>query len=342
MALKVWAGSSAWLEDHASDRNVALTRQRSPVQIRSGPPFDEPTTVSNSTYSGQIAVHALWMQKEGYRRSTILSAVCCLKSVARKANLLDPESVKRYLGAVQQSEGRKEAVVIRVARLYRQKGITWTQPRYHRVDRLPWIPTEQEVNLLIGGMGKKTATFLQLLKETGVRPGEAWALTWKDIDPEKRTVTVTPEKNSNPRCLKLTEQALSMIDRLKKGPYIFHETKSDPIIGLLYFRRGYERRRKHLAERLQNPRLQLISFKTLRHYKATMEYHKTKDILHVMQLLGHKNIRNTLVYTHLVNWESDGFVSKVAIDQKEITELIENGFEFVLQKDGLAYFRKRK
>jgi len=73
-----------------------------------------------------------------------------------------------------------------------------------------------------------------------------------------------------------------------------------------------------------------------------MECHKTKDILHVMQLLGHKNIRNILVYTHLVNWEPDEFVSKVASNQKEVTELIEAGFEFVLQKEGLAYFRKRK
>jgi hypothetical protein len=61
-----------------------------------------------------------------------------------------------------------------------------------------------------------------------------------------------------------------------------------------------------------------------------------------MQLPGHKNIRNTLVYTHLVNWEADDFVSKVATTQKEKAELIEAGSEFILQKDGLAYFRKRK
>jgi integrase len=125
--------------------------------------------------SGEIISHALWLQKEGYRRSTILSAVSCLKSVAKKANLLDPESVKRYLGAVSLTESRKEAITVRLSRFYRQKGITWNPPRYRRVERLPSIPTEEEVNLLIGGMGKKTATFLQLLKETGMRPGEAWA-----------------------------------------------------------------------------------------------------------------------------------------------------------------------
>jgi len=31
-----------------------------------------------------------------------------------------------------------------------------------------------------------------------------------------------------------------------------------------------------------------------------MEYHKTKDILHVKRVLGHKRIENTMVYTHLV------------------------------------------
>ena len=65
-----------------------------------------------------------------------------------------------------------------------------------------------------------------------------------------------------------------------------------------------------------------------------MEYHKTKDILHVMQLLGHKNIRNTLVYTHLVNWKSDDYVCKVGKFVKEASELIESGFDYVTEVDG--------
>jgi integrase len=192
-------------------------------------------------------------------------------------------------------------------------------------------------------MGKKTTAFLQLLKETGMRPGEAWALQWKDLDSAGRIVSVTPEKNSNPRCLKISERLLSMIGCLpKSGTYLFHEAKADPMLGLLYFRRGYERRRRRLAERLQNPRIGLISFKTMRHYKATMEYHKTKDILHVMQLLGHKNIRNTLVYTHLVNFESDDYVCKVAKTVEEAKALVESGFDYVTEIEGYNVFRKRK
>jgi len=73
-----------------------------------------------------------------------------------------------------------------------------------------------------------------------------------------------------------------------------------------------------------------------------MEYHKTKDILHVMQLLGHKDIRNTLVYTHLVNFETDEWICKVASTKEERTRLIEAGFAFVAKENTQWYFRKRK
>jgi hypothetical protein len=82
---------------------------------------------------------------------------------------------------------------------------------------------------------------------------------------------------------------------------------------------------------------------TLRHWKATMEYHRTKDILYVMQLLGHKNIKNTLLYTQLVKFkENDEFICKVARTPNEIKELIEAGFEYICDSDGLKFFRKRK
>jgi hypothetical protein len=43
-----------------------------------------------------------------------------------------------------------------------------------------------------------------------------------------------------------------------------------------------------------------------------MEYAKTKDILYVMQLLGHKKIENTFKYTQLVNFKNDEYMCKVA------------------------------
>jgi hypothetical protein len=54
-----------------------------------------------------------------------------------------------------------------------------------------------------------------------------------------------------------------------------------------------------------------------------MEYHRTKDTLHIMRMLGHRNINNTLKYTQLINTEDDEFVSKVANTVEQARGLIE-------------------
>jgi len=77
-----------------------------------------------------------------------------------------------------------------------------------------------------------------------------------------------------------------------------------------------------------------------------MEYHKTKDILHVMRLLGHRKIDNTMIYINLENALfqaiDEEYQVKVAETSEEIKGLLEVGFEYVCEKDGLVYFKKRK
>jgi len=73
-----------------------------------------------------------------------------------------------------------------------------------------------------------------------------------------------------------------------------------------------------------------------------MEYARTKDILYVKELLGHKSIQSTLIYTHLVKFESDEYHSAVARTVEEACRLIEAGFEYVHNFDGVKLFRKRK
>jgi hypothetical protein len=73
-----------------------------------------------------------------------------------------------------------------------------------------------------------------------------------------------------------------------------------------------------------------------------MEYHRTKDIQHVMQLLGHKSIKNTLVYTHLIDFGGDEFVCKVAKNVGEAKTLVESGFDYVTDIESMKLFRKRK
>jgi integrase len=292
---------------------------------------------------GMIISYGLWAKRKGCRPSTVEASVRALKSIARHTDLRDHEHVREYLANANCSESRKERLVIDLLRFYGFKGVRFEPPRYRRVQRLPFIPQESEVDQLIAGMGKKTACFLQLLKETGIRPGEAWQLQWTDVDFERAAVNILPEKDSNPRLLKVSHKLLGMLNTLPtQYDHIFRNPKIDLLRSMDRFRSNYFRRRRNLAERLSNPRIGKISFKTLRHFKATMFYRSTKDILATMQLLGHKNIRNTLVYTHLVQFESDEYVCKAARTIEEATSFVEDGFEYATDMEGCKLFRKRK
>lgn len=83
--------------------------------------------------------------------------------------------------------------------------------------KLPWLPLEREIDELIAGCSRKASAFLQLLKETGTRSGEAWRLKWIDIDMEHGVITFNlPEKGSNPRQMKVSQKLIAMLNMLSK------------------------------------------------------------------------------------------------------------------------------
>jgi integrase len=214
---------------------------------------------------GDIVSFGLWMQKRGYRASTVHYCIQALKSVARRCNLLDPESTKTYLASAKISEARKAKLAEDLARFYGWKRIPFEKPNYRRVGRLPFIPLE--VDQLIAGVGKKTATFLQLLKETGMRPGEAWNLRRIDIDTQNPTVNVLPEKNSNPRRLKISSRLSAMLNGLPhRYEFVFRNPKIDPRKAMVVFQKAISKQRKTLVQKLKNERINAINFRTLRHF----------------------------------------------------------------------------
>ncbi len=137
--------------------------------------------------------------------------------------------------------------------------------------------------------------------------------------------------------MKVSTKLATMLKNLPKdSPKVFGNVALDSL------RCNFNCQRKRIAKKLCNPRIQRITFHTLRHWKATMEYHKTKDILHVKQLLAYRNINSTMLYTQLINFESDEYHVKVAKKVKEACDLVEAGFEYVCDIEGAKLFRKRK
>jgi len=221
-------------------------------------------------------------------------------------------------------------------------GGRWEQPHYKLTRKLPFIPTEEELDTLIASCGRKTAAFLQLLKETAMRAGEANKLKWVDVDLERRIITLNePEKGGNPRMFRISHKLACMLKSLpKKNKYLFGNSS------LSSRKSTFWQSRKIAAKKLGNPRLLKINFHTFRHWKATMEYHHTKDILHVKELLGHRNIDTTILYIQLdkslFQEASDEFCFATAKTVEEAGKLIEVGFEYICHHEGFMLFRKRK
>jgi len=290
-------------------------------------------------FKEKIVEFAWWLKKQGYAETTIISRVKILKILMKRgANLYNPESIKGAIAKQKWSQGRKENAVHAYSSFLKMVGGKWEPPRYKRVKKIAWISTETEVDQLIAGCSNRVATFLQLLKGTGMRPGEAWQLKWIDFDFINKTVHITPEKGSYPRILKISNKLIFMLNALpQKSEYTFGS-------GLLrHLADGFRLQRKRMASKLKNPRIKRISFRTLRHFKATMEYKKTKDILHVKRLLGHKRIENTLAYTHLIDFGDDEYISKSSRTAEEARQLVEAGFEYVCTTPkNLMLFKKRK
>ena len=282
--------------------------------------------------------------------ATIKRKVKALKSLIRHGvNLSNPEEVQRFLNEVNWSHGTKNIVVDSYNDFLEMKGFPLKLKAYRREHNLPFIPSEEEINQLISACSRKVAVFLMLLKETGVRPIEAWRLKFTDIDINTSTVKVKAAKYSRSRILKVSRQTLNNLLSLKReSEYVFSPSGREERFPeeIEHFSRNFCKQRKRIAEKLGNPRLLRISLKTFRHWKATMEYIRTKDIVHVKELLGHVCIQNTMKYVHIANAISqnqDRFICKAAKNSEEASKLIEAGFEYVCTTpEGIMLFRKPK
>lgn len=102
------------------------------------------------------------------------------------------------------------------------------------------------------------------------------------------------------------------------------------------------RLRNTVATKLMDSTFRTIRLYDLRHFTATMTYHKTRDLLYTQKMLGHRCLMSTLRYVQLTGFEEDDYTSAVARALQEARQLIEAGFEYVTEMEGARVFRKRK
>ena len=79
-------------------------------------------------------------------------------------------------------------------------GFDYEITKYPKETKIPYVPLEKDIDILIAGFkNSKYAPMLQLLKESGFRPIEAFRLTPDDFDLEQQICTLNkPAKHSLP------------------------------------------------------------------------------------------------------------------------------------------------
>jgi integrase/predicted RNA-binding Zn-ribbon protein involved in translation (DUF1610 family) len=299
---------------------------------------------SQQEAKGKILELCLYLKRQNYSEETIRLNRIALKVLCdRGANLFVADSVKDIIAKQTWSSNRKRNVINAYSLFLKLNQMSWEPPRCNVSESIPFIPTEQEIDALISAAPKKLSTFLLLLKETAMRRGEAKRIEWINIDSEKNTITLNhPEKHSNSRMWKVTPQLIAQLNALPKTSVkVFGESRMDTL------KTAFLRLRKKQAKKMQNPRLLSIGFHTLRHWKATTLYHRTKDPLYVRDFLGHKSMKNTEKYVNIerkmfADYGNDEWTVKVTSKQEEATIYLEQGFEWVGVKDNLIFLRKRK
>jgi integrase len=265
--------------------------------------------------------------------STVTEFGRVLRRLSKVADLNNPETIKEALAKMEIDENTKATYCAVYTSFLKSIGKTWKPPKYTFRQKLPeFLPTE----------GRKLSTLLQLIKETGMRMGEAVSLTWLSISFETNTITLSvAEKRSLPRIFRVSQKLMTMLGNLpKQNEKVFGRMKKASAINNFY------KQRKTLAVKLANPRIGKIHFHLIRHWYGTNEYHKKPDMDHVRRLLGHKSILSTQIY---VNMEQaifkssvDEYVVKVASTMEEIVKLTEVGFEVVTEFEGKEVLKKRK
>jgi integrase len=287
----------------------------------------------------------LELRKRGLAEYTIDAYGRRLRMLAKNTDIDNPQIVRDFIMRQTTSPANKEAIANAYDHYVKHFGMTWDKPFFSRGERLPVIPNSEQINTIIQAFTRKYVTIYSILRDTGLRPVELHRLRLKDIDLENGTINPRTAKGGAGRVLKLPPNTHAMLkEYIEKNGFSQTSVMFPPTKRLCHV---WVHTRNQIAKKLSRPELSKYRVYDLRHYYATMLYSKTKDILLVMTQLGHKSLEHTRIYTHLLPFKEEEYVSKaVALGTsttlKECIELAESGFTKFTEIDGYQIFRKTK
>jgi len=289
------------------------------------------------------------MKNNGNAESVIKTVEWTLKHLAHHTDLLNPEKVKQYIANATITNTKTPiASATKNKRLFcydkfcKYNNIIWDKPRYRVERKTPLIPTPANVHAIINNSSRNFATVFTILAEIGCSPTELHNTTKKDIDAEKGFISITGTKGHASGNYKFKAHTAEML-----RVYLRTHPQEQPFTAGHNQSQAWNKYRKRASQKLCKPELLKIQLRNLRNYSGERFYKSLpiRDPIAVMRHLRHKKLETTMHYIRAIvlDYEEDEqFISRTSKTIEEDARLIENGFQYVTERNGLKLFKKRK
>ncbi|HBJ37621.1 MAG TPA: integron integrase [Planctomycetaceae bacterium] len=212
--------------------------------------------------------------------------------------------------------------------------------RANKGKQIPTVMSDDEVSRVLDGLKGVHLVIAKLLYGCGMRISEAIRLRVKDLDFDNRRIEIHQSKGGKSRIVPMPEQLIEALERYlqsrralhehdlaegtasvwlphalaKKYPsahrelrwqYLFASSRlsKDPRTGRLHRHHlHYETFPVHLRAAVERAQItKHITSHTFRHCFATHLLWAGTDIRKIQELLGHSDVKTTMIYTHVDN-----------------------------------------
>jgi len=165
--------------------------------------------------------------------------------------------------------------------------------------KIPVVFSQAEVKLILeNSENLKHKAILATVYSCGLRVSELTNLKITDIDSNTMTVTIRQSKGNRDRVVVLAEKLLVLLreyfKEYKPKDYLFEGRANGR-----YSERSVQQILKQILTKLKINKQGSVH--SLRHSYATHLIEQGTDVRFVKDLLGHKSIKTTLIYTHLTD-----------------------------------------
>lgn len=273
-----------------------------------------------------ISEHTQYFEQEmkriGYGTQTIENYSSCMKKFFSASSKDHPKNInetdiREFLGKFNQPNTQRvyhSAIKKFYAICMHQPNKFKYIPYCKKSNKLPIVLSVDEIQRMFDVcQNKKHKVILALLYSCSLRVSELLNLKWENIDRSRMVINILQAKGKKDRQVGLNASLIGLLEAYyrdyKPVQYVLNGQS-----GLQYSEKSVSEVLKQLATKagIDNKR---VYTHLIRHTSATHMVENGTDINLIQKLLGHSNVKTTLIYTHI----SHNVISKIDSPLNKIT-----------------------